>query len=67
VTKRRVLLAVTLIFIAGLATLTVIDLVNHGITALAVLSILILAIFWIGIVGALREPRHRERPEDRDR
>lgn len=53
------LLALTLVFIAGLATLTVIDLVNNGISALAILSILILAIFWIGIVGALREPPQR--------
>jgi hypothetical protein len=58
-TRRRVLLVVTLIFIAALLALTVVDLIRYGVNALNVLSILILAMFWIGIVGALRAPPPR--------
>lgn len=57
--KRRALLTVTLIFIAGLTALTVIDLIRNGVNALNVLSILILGLFWVGIVGALRAPSRR--------
>lgn len=57
--SRRVLLAVTLVFIAGLTALTVLDMVRNGINALNVLSILILLFFWVGIGGALTGPTSR--------
>ena len=53
---RGVVLAIVLVFIAGLAVLTGIDIANYGVTALSVLAILVLLLFMIGIVGALREP-----------
>lgn len=56
--RRRALLLVTLVFIAGLATLTVIDLVRNGVSPLDVISIMILIFFSIGILGALRTPPH---------
>jgi hypothetical protein len=59
VANRRALLTVTLIFITGLSALTVFDLIRSGVNALNVLSILILALFWVGIVGALRAPTRR--------
>ena len=49
-------LVIALLFIAGLGTLTVIDISRYGITILSVLAILVLVLFMIGIVGALREP-----------
>lgn len=54
---RRTLLLVTLVFIAALAAATGYDLARNGVTPLDVVSIMILAFFWIGIVGALRQPR----------
>jgi NADH:ubiquinone oxidoreductase subunit 6 (subunit J) len=54
--SRVVVLAVTVVFIAGLAALTVSDFVNHGVTVVGVLAILILVLFAVGIVGALRHP-----------
>lgn len=49
-------LTVALVFIAGLGVLTVIDFSRYGVTAIGVLAVLVLALFMIGIVGALREP-----------
>lgn len=53
--SRRVLLIVTLLFIAGFTALTVLDMVRNGVDALNVLSILILLFFWVGIGGALKD------------
>jgi hypothetical protein len=52
---RTILLVVALVFIAGLALLTAIDISKYGVTALDVLAILILVLFSTGIVGALRQ------------
>jgi hypothetical protein len=49
-------LVIALAFIAGLGVLTGIDIARNGVTVLSVLAILVLALFMIGIVGALREP-----------
>jgi hypothetical protein len=49
-------LVIALAFIAGLAVLTAIDIARYGVTVLAVVAILVLVLFMIGIVGALREP-----------
>jgi len=53
---RGAILIVALLFIAGLATLTVIDMVRYGVSVVDVLAILILVLFMTGIVGALRQP-----------
>jgi NADH:ubiquinone oxidoreductase subunit 6 (subunit J) len=55
---RAAVLVVALLFIAGLGVLTAIDIVRYGVTALSVLAIMVLVLFMIGIVGALREPPH---------
>jgi len=49
-------LVIALLFIAGLGVLTGIDIARYGITVLSVLAILVLVLFLVGIVGALREP-----------
>jgi hypothetical protein len=53
---RSLVLTITLVFIAGLAALTVIDIARNGVTVLGVLAVMIIALFLIGIVGALRHP-----------
>ena len=53
---RLVVLAITLVFIAALGVLTVLDFVNNGVSALGILALAIVALFSIGIVGALRHP-----------
>jgi hypothetical protein len=53
---RIAVLTVALVFIALLATLTVLDFVHNGVTATGVIAIFILLLFVIGIVGALRHP-----------
>lgn len=53
-TSRRVLLVVTLLFIAGLTGLTVLDMVRNGVNPLSVISFVILLFFWVAIGGALR-------------
>jgi hypothetical protein len=50
------ILLIALVFTAGLAVLTAIDIARYGVTVLAVLAILVLALFTFGILGALREP-----------
>lgn len=50
------LLLITLAFIGALAVLTAVDISHHGITAISVFAVIILVLFTIGIVGALRQP-----------
>ncbi len=50
---RRLILGVSFAFILLFATLTAVDIVKHGFTALSVPSLLILALLGIGIFGAL--------------
>jgi hypothetical protein len=53
---RVVVLSIALAFIALLGVLTVLDFVNNGVTVVGVMAVLIVALFSIGIVGALRNP-----------
>lgn len=53
---RITVLVIALLFIAGLGVLTGIDIARYGLTVLSVLAILVLVLFMIGIVGALRQP-----------
>ncbi len=55
---RRVILVIALVFIGAFAGLTVDALIRRGTAALVpgVLSLLVLALFAFGIVGALRHP-----------
>jgi hypothetical protein len=53
---RVTVLVITIVFIVGLAALTVADFVNNGVSIVGVLAVLILVMFTVGIVGALRHP-----------
>jgi hypothetical protein len=53
---RRAVLAVVLVFTAALSVLTVYVMARHGPDVLTALSLLVLAMFGVGIVGALRHP-----------
>jgi hypothetical protein len=53
---REPILVIVLIFIGLLAALTIHALVQGGPDILTVLSLLVLAMFGFGIVGALRHP-----------
>jgi uncharacterized membrane protein len=53
---RIAVLTIALVFIALLGTLTVSDFINNGVTAVGVIAVLILVLFLVGIVGALRHP-----------
>ena len=53
---REPILAIVLVFIAVLAALTIHALVEGGPDILTVLSLLVLAMFGFGVVGALRHP-----------
>jgi len=53
---RIFVLLIALLFIGVLGVLTTIDLSRYGVTVLGVVAVLILVLFMIGIVGALREP-----------
>jgi hypothetical protein len=53
---RLAILIVALAFIGGLAALTVLDIVHHGLTVVSVLALGIIILFGVGIVGALRHP-----------
>jgi hypothetical protein len=58
--RRLVVLAVALVFISGLAFLTVAAIVKqHGITILGLVSIFVVVLLAVGIVGALRNPPDR--------
>ena len=53
---RILVLVITLVFIAVLGALTISDFVNNGVTVVGILAVLILVLFGVGIVGALRQP-----------
>jgi uncharacterized membrane protein len=53
---RPVALGAALVMIALLAALTVADAANNGASVLTVVSVIVLAMFAFGIVGALRHP-----------
>ena len=53
---RRIVLGVVLVFTLGLAFLTFEVAISDGVSVLTVLSLLVLALFGFGIVGALRQP-----------
>ncbi len=53
---REPILAIVLVFIVTLAALTIHALIQGGPDILTVLSLLVLAMFGFGIVGALRHP-----------
>ena len=50
------MLVVVLIFIVGMGGLTIEVAVTDGFTVLTALSLLVLALFAFGVVGALRTP-----------
>ena len=55
--RRVIVLAISLLFIAGFAFLTVAAIIEqHGITILGLVSIFVLILLAVGIVGALRNP-----------
>jgi hypothetical protein len=53
---RILVLTITLVFIGVLGALTISDFVNNGVTVVGILAVLILVLFAVGIVGALRQP-----------
>ncbi|MFL5844885.1 MAG: hypothetical protein ACJ762_09345 [Solirubrobacteraceae bacterium] len=55
-TTRNAVLAAVLAMIGLLTFLTISDAANNGVSVLTVASVIILAMFAFGIVGALREP-----------
>jgi hypothetical protein len=56
---RVAVLAVALAFILGFLCLTIDGIAEHGFTAEAVLSVIVLAPLLVGIVGSLRNPPRR--------
>lgn len=53
---RAVVFATALVFTLLLAYLTIVDFVRHGLTAIGVLGTVIVILFGVGFVGALRHP-----------
>jgi hypothetical protein len=53
---RVVVLTITLLFIGLLGFLTADDFAHNGVTPLGVLAVVVLVLFIVGIVGALRQP-----------
>jgi hypothetical protein len=56
VVPRQILLVVVLVFIVAFAGLTIGAIIAGGPDVLTVFSLLVLALFGFGMVGALREP-----------
>jgi hypothetical protein len=56
---RLAVLTVAILFDAVLGALTVRDIHTHGLTPVAVLAVIIVVVFGIGIIGALLHPPRR--------
>jgi hypothetical protein len=53
---RTIVFTIALVFTVLLGYLTVLDFARHGVTALGILGVLIVVLFGVGFVGALRHP-----------
>jgi hypothetical protein len=53
---RAAVLTLALLFIVLLGALTVVDIADNGLTPLDIVSLLILLLFSIAVVGAVRNP-----------
>ncbi len=53
---RRIVIGVALAFTAFFAFLTLYDAVENGVTVLTIVSLVVLALFGIGIAGAFASP-----------
>jgi hypothetical protein len=53
---RVTVLTIAVAFIGLLVALTVSDFIRNGVTGLGILAVLIIGLFTVGIVGALRNP-----------
>ncbi|HXE44924.1 MAG TPA: hypothetical protein VN635_06980 [Conexibacter sp.] len=60
-TTRRIVTAVAIVFIGFFAFLTFDDIIRNGIDVLALVSLVVLVLFAVGIVGALATG-----PDDRE-
>jgi hypothetical protein len=56
---RPLVFAAALLFIAGLAVLTVLYLKDSGVTVVGVLGVIVLVVCGVGVLGALIHPRRR--------
>ncbi len=61
---RIALLVVVLLFLGGLAALTVYDVSSNGVTPLDVVSVIIIAFFGVALVGALASRPSEDGPSD---
>jgi hypothetical protein len=50
---RVVVFTIALVFIVGVGVLTVMDIVNNGVTPIGIIAVLLLVVIMVGIVGAL--------------
>jgi hypothetical protein len=57
---RILLLVVTVVFTVLIGTLTVLDMVDHGVSWLDVLALLVVLLFATGIIGSLWEMGRRD-------
>jgi quinol-cytochrome oxidoreductase complex cytochrome b subunit len=53
---RLVVFAIAVLFIVGMAVLTVLDFERHGVTGLGIVGLLVVLVVGVGIIGALTEP-----------
>jgi hypothetical protein len=53
---RIVVLAVAIVFIGGLATLTARDLSIHGVTFVGAAGVVVVVVVGVGVIGALLQP-----------
>lgn len=53
---RTIVLGIVLLFVVGMGGLTIQAVIDQGFDLLTALSILVLALFGFGVVGALRHP-----------
>jgi hypothetical protein len=54
--RRLVVLAIALVFISGFAFLTVVSVIEQGVTVATFVSVFVLVLMGVGIVGALLNP-----------
>ena len=53
---RAIVFTLAIVFIGGLALLTVLDFKNNGVTLVGVIGVFVLVVVGVGIIGALIQP-----------
>lgn len=58
---RIIVFAVAVVFVCGMAVLTVLDFEQNGVTGLGIVGAIVVIVIGVGVIGALTEPPRKKK------